>query len=49
MSEAGLIRIGELSRRAGVSVDRLRSWEHRYGLLEPTRTPAGYRLYSPAD
>jgi DNA-binding transcriptional MerR regulator len=49
MSEAGLIRIGELSRRAGVSVDRLRSWERRYGLLEPTRTRAGYRLYSPAD
>jgi DNA-binding transcriptional MerR regulator len=44
-----LIRIGELSRRAGVSVDRLRSWERRYGVLQPTRTPAGYRLYSPAD
>src|SRR5919107_581555 len=44
-----LIRIGELSRRAGVSVDRLRSWERRYGLLAPVRTPSGYRLYSPAD
>jgi DNA-binding transcriptional MerR regulator len=49
MPTAGLIRIGELSRRAGVSVDRLRAWERRYGLLEPVRTPAGYRLYSPAD
>ena len=49
MSAIGLIRIGELSHRAGVSVDRLRAWERRYGLLEPTRTPRGYRLYSPAD
>jgi DNA-binding transcriptional MerR regulator len=32
-----------------VSVDRLRAWERRYGLLEPVRTPAGYRLYSPTD
>jgi DNA-binding transcriptional MerR regulator len=49
MSPPGLIRIGELSRRAGVSVDRLRAWERRYGLLQPVRAPGGYRLYSPAD
>jgi MerR family transcriptional regulator, light-induced transcriptional regulator len=49
MSIPGLIRIGELSRRAGVSIDRLRAWERRYGLLEPVRTAGGYRLYSPAD
>src|SRR4051794_36918821 len=48
-SGAGLIRIGELSRRVGVSVDRLRAWERRYGLLRPARTPGGFRLYSPAD
>src|SRR5215218_8409402 len=45
----GLIRIGELSRRAGVSVDRLRAWERRYGLLQPERTAGGFRLYSTAD
>jgi MerR family transcriptional regulator, light-induced transcriptional regulator len=43
------LRIGELARRAGVSTDLLRAWERRYGLLEPTRTAAGYRLYSADD
>ena len=42
------LRIGELARRSGVSTDLLRAWERRYGLLEPTRTAAGYRLYSAA-
>ena len=45
----GLLRIGELSRRAGVSPELLRAWERRYGLLRPTRTPGGLRLYSPED
>lgn len=44
-----LIRIGELSRRLGVSPDLLRVWERRYGLLRPRRTEGGFRLYSPAD
>ena len=44
-----LIRIGELSRRLGVSVDRLRAWERRYQLLQPMRTSGGFRLYSRAD
>jgi MerR family transcriptional regulator, light-induced transcriptional regulator len=43
------LRIGELASRAGISTDLLRAWERRYGLLDPTRTPAGYRLYSRAD
>jgi DNA-binding transcriptional MerR regulator/methylmalonyl-CoA mutase cobalamin-binding subunit len=43
------LRIGELARRSGVSVDLLRAWERRYGLLEPSRTPGGYRLYSAED
>jgi DNA-binding transcriptional MerR regulator len=33
----------------GVSADLLRVWERRYGLLEPTRTDSGYRLYSDGD
>jgi MerR family transcriptional regulator, light-induced transcriptional regulator len=49
MPEAGLLRIGELSRRAGVSPELLRAWERRYGLLRPTRTPGGLRLYSSED
>src|SRR4051794_22346702 len=44
-----LIRIGELSRRVGVSADRLRAWERRYRLLRPQRTAGGFRLYSSAD
>ena len=42
-------RIGELSRRSGVSVDLLRAWERRYGLLEPARSDGGFRLYSDDD
>jgi MerR family transcriptional regulator, light-induced transcriptional regulator len=45
----GVLRIGELSRRTGVSVDLLRAWERRYGLLRPTRTDGGFRLYSGED
>jgi DNA-binding transcriptional MerR regulator len=45
----GYLRIGELSRRTGVSVDLLRAWERRYGLLEPSRSGGGFRLYSDAD
>ena len=46
---AGHLRIGELSRRVGVSPELLRAWEIRYGLLQPTRSPGGFRLYSEAD
>jgi MerR family transcriptional regulator, light-induced transcriptional regulator len=44
-----LIRIGELSKRAGVSPESLRAWERRYGLLHPTRSSGGLRLYSLDD
>jgi len=44
-----IIRIGELSRRVGVPVESLRAWERRYGLLEPSRTPGGFRLYGEDD
>jgi MerR family transcriptional regulator, light-induced transcriptional regulator len=44
-----LLRIGELSRRMGVSGHLLRAWESRYGLLQPVRSPGGFRLYSEAD
>ena len=42
-------RIGELSRRSGVSPDLLRAWERRYSLLRPSRSPGGLRLYSEDD
>jgi DNA-binding transcriptional MerR regulator len=45
----GHVRIGELSRRVGVSPELLRAWEVRYGLLEPVRSPGCFRLYSSED
>jgi len=45
----GVLRIGELSRRSGVSPELLRAWERRYGLLQPARSAGGLRLYSPDD
>jgi MerR family transcriptional regulator, light-induced transcriptional regulator len=46
---AGYLRIGELAKRTGVSPELLRAWEQRYGLLQPTRTAGGFRLYRAAD
>jgi DNA-binding transcriptional MerR regulator len=43
------IRIGELSRRVGVSQETLRAWERRYGVLRPRRTSGGYRVYDAGD
>lgn len=47
--ELAQLRIGELSRRVGVSEHLLRAWENRYGLLTPARSAGGYRLYSEDD
>jgi DNA-binding transcriptional MerR regulator len=46
---SAMLRIGELSRRLGVSTHVLRAWERRYGVLSPVRSGGGYRLYSEAD
>jgi DNA-binding transcriptional MerR regulator len=43
------LRIGELSKRSGVSPHVLRAWERRYGLLRPVRSSGGLRLYSTDD
>jgi DNA-binding transcriptional MerR regulator len=42
------IRIGELSRRSGVSQRLLRYYEEQ-GLLRPQRRPSGYREYLSSD
>lgn len=39
-----MIRIGELAKRAGVSVRALRYYEEQ-GLLRPVRSPSGQRHY----
>ncbi len=49
MGGEGYLRIGELSRRIGLSPEVLRAWERRYDLLEPQRSAGGFRLYSDAD
>jgi len=49
MDSDGVLRIGELSKRSGVSPELLRAWERRYGLLRPVRSAGGLRLYTPAD
>lgn len=42
------LRIGELSRRSGVTPRALRYYEEQ-GLLRPERRPSGYREYSEED
>lgn len=49
VEQPSVLRIGELSRRVGVSDHVLRAWETRYGLLSPVRSAGGFRLYSASD
>jgi DNA-binding transcriptional MerR regulator len=49
MEDGPFLRIGELSKRTGVSAELLRAWERRYGLLHPTRSSGGLRLYTAGD
>jgi DNA-binding transcriptional MerR regulator len=44
-----LFPIREVSRLTGVNPVTLRAWERRYGLITPTRTEGGHRLYSQTD
>jgi DNA-binding transcriptional MerR regulator/methylmalonyl-CoA mutase cobalamin-binding subunit len=37
--------IKQAALRSGVNVALLRAWERRYGIVAPSRTDAGYRLY----
>jgi MerR family transcriptional regulator, light-induced transcriptional regulator len=48
-NENRYLRIGELARRTGTSPELLRAWEQRYGLLRPSRSAGGFRLYSDDD
>ncbi len=43
------MKIGEFSRRAGVSVDTVRYYEGRGLLREARRTVSGYRVYTGED
>lgn len=44
-----LFPIREVARLTGVNPVTLRAWERRYGLIQPTRTESGHRLYAMAD
>jgi len=41
--------IGVVADRTGVTPQVLRAWERRYGVVSPTRSEGGQRLYSDAD
>ncbi len=49
LKQEELFPIREVSRLTGVNPVTLRAWERRYGLIQPTRTDSGHRLYSMAD
>jgi MerR family transcriptional regulator, light-induced transcriptional regulator len=47
--ETPALRIGAVAHRTGVAVATLRAWESRYGVLRPSRSDGGHRLYSEED
>lgn len=49
LEQQELFPIREVSRLTGVNPVTLRAWERRYGLIVPTRTESGHRLYSMTD
>jgi len=40
-----LYTIKEAAHRSGVPVPTIRAWERRYGVVQPSRTGSGYRLF----
>jgi DNA-binding transcriptional MerR regulator/methylmalonyl-CoA mutase cobalamin-binding subunit len=40
-----MYNISQAASRTGLTVPVLRAWERRYGIVEPRRSPAGYRIY----
>lgn len=49
LEQEELFPIREVARLTGVNPVTLRAWERRYGLIVPTRTDTGHRLYSMTD
>jgi MerR family transcriptional regulator, light-induced transcriptional regulator len=43
------LAIKDLSEQTGVAAGTIRMWEQRYGFPEPSRTAAGYRVYTEQD
>jgi DNA-binding transcriptional MerR regulator len=42
------MKIGQVAREAGVSIDTVRFYERRGILPAPSRRPSGYRIFTPA-
>lgn len=49
LEQEQLFPIREVARLTGVNPVTLRAWERRHGLIVPTRTDCGHRLYSMTD
>ncbi len=45
-SGGGVYSIGAVARMLGVPQATLRTWEERYSVVRPERSPGGHRLYS---
>jgi CheY-like chemotaxis protein len=45
-SDQPVYSIGAVSRLLGVPSQTLRTWQERYGVVVPERSPGGHRLYS---
>jgi DICT domain-containing protein len=43
------LAIKEVAERTGLAAGTIRMWEQRYGVPVPSRTEAGYRLYTDGD
>lgn len=48
-SDDPIYNMKAVEQQTGISAATLRAWERRYTLVEPKRTPSGYRLYSDRD
>jgi len=46
MPDRPVYSIGALARMLGIPAATLRTWEDRYGVVVPERSPRGHRLYS---
>jgi DNA-binding transcriptional MerR regulator len=49
MTAENLSPIGFVARLTGLTTHVLRAWENRYGVVKPTRSSSGRRLYSQSD
>ncbi|HSK46968.1 MAG TPA: response regulator [Coriobacteriia bacterium] len=48
-SKVGVYSINAVAENTGVPASTLRHWEKIYGVIKPTRTDGGHRLYSGED